>query len=1268
MESSRFGVNASYVESLRAQWMQDPSSVAEEWSRFFADEGGAAVSAVLSTSSNGSNGSNGSNTAAAATSMPRNAESVLPQAMTQQVVERIEIRERRSAPIVPGATDKPEILRGIAAKIAENMSLSLEMPTAMSTRVMPVKVLEENRRVINAYLEDDARPRASFTHIIAWALVRAAQQVPGMNNGFTVNEEGLPLKLVRDDVNLGLAIDLPARGGGRTLVVPNVKAAQKLDFRAFLGAYNDLIARARKGGLGPKDFEGTTMTLTNPGGIGTVASSPRLMPGQGCIIATGSIDHPAEYQAMAPDTLRALGVGKVMTVTSTYDHRIIQGAESGQFLQYVHELLVGDHGFYEEIFRSIAIPHVPYRLRRDRVVTPSLAAGFADTEKAMRVSQLIHSYRVRGHVLAHVDPLDLKPRSHPELDLESYGLTIWDLDREFLTLGVLQKPIAPLRDILERLQSTYCRRTGVEYMHIPDTAERRWLQERVEHDVDFAYHQLDVGEKKQILETLCRAQGFERFVHKRFLGQKRFSVEGGETAIAMLVEGLDMAAAFGVTDVVIGMAHRGRLNVLTNVMGKPFEAVFAEFDDLDYKAATGTVQGSGDVKYHLGAKGTHKWKGPTYFLDGDNAGKPMGPVEERTLRIELACNPSHLEAVNPVVEGMARAKQDLMGDRDRKKVMPVCLHGDAAFAGQGVVYETMQMSGLQGYRTGGTIHVVINNQIGYTTGPERARTAPNATDVARAVMAPVFRVNGDDPESAIKAMRIAVEYRQKYGKDVVLDVVCYRRWGHNEGDDPSFTQPILYKAIEQHLATRDRYAELLVRRKELTTVEVEAIDGKVNERLEEAFGSVKSKGKDAVPDSAKGTGYFSVVGEAEPDTRVSLDTLQKITRSITYDPQQIEIHPRVLKQVLERRREMVLVGKDNGGPGIDFGMAEALAFGSLLLEGSPVRMSGQDVGRGTFSHRHAVLYDVTTGKAYIPLNHLNKSRDEGEEEWHPSRFRIYDSLLSEEAVLGFEYGYSVTHPDSLVLWEAQFGDFFNGAQVQIDQFIAAGESKWSQRSRVVMLLPHGYDGQGPEHSSARVERFLQLCAEDNMRVAICSTAAQYFHLLRRQAKQTKKPLIVFTHKSLLRAEDAASTPTELATGRFETLLDDPRRGGKKITRLVLCSGKVYWDIDRVRIKHESETASVAVARVEQLYPFPAERIADLVAELKPTEIVWCQEEPKNNGAWSFAEPRLRELGLTVRYAGRHEAASPATGSHKRHAKEQAALIGDALGIHVDDGH
>jgi 2-oxoglutarate dehydrogenase E1 component len=1257
--SQRFGVNASYVESLRAQWLQDPSSVAEEWRHFFADESGEA-------STNGHEKQNGNGAHAGTNGHGAHVDtaySLTPQpasATAQAESTHVELRGARpSAPrVAPGEHDKVEPLRGVAARIVENMSQSLEVPTAMSTRAVPVKVLEENRRIINTYLEDDARPRASFTHIIAYALVRAAQFVPSMNHGFTLDETGNPVRLVRDDVNLGLAVDLPARGGGRSLVVPNLKAAQKLDFRGFLEAYNDLIDRARAGKLTKADFDGTTMTLTNPGGIGTVASAPRLMAGQGSIIATGSIGYPAEYEAMAPETIRALGVGKVMTMTSTYDHRIIQGAESGAFLSRVHELLNGEHGFYDELFQALRIPHHPYRLKRDRAVQGGLlGGGFSDTEKAMRVSQLIHAYRVRGHISANVDPLDLKPRDHPDLNLDQYGLTIWDLDREFLTMGVCEKPIAPLREILDRLRDTYCRSMGVEYMHIPDVEQRRWLQARVERKPD----PLSIEDKTQILDKLCAAQGFERFLHKRYLGQKRFSVEGAESAIAMLIEGLDMVAAFGATDVVVGMAHRGRLNVLANVLGKPFEAIFAEFEDLDPK----TVQGSGDVKYHLGAKGVHKWKGET--LDPSTS-KPTGSVEERALRIELACNPSHLEAVDPVVLGMARSRQDMTGDRARKKVVPFLIHGDAAFAGQGVVYEVMQMSGLNGYRVGGTVHVVINNQIGYTTGPERARTSMNCSDVARAIQAPILRVNGDDPEACIHAMRIACEFRMRFGRDVVIDMVCYRRWGHNEGDEPSFTQPILYRAIESHEPTRDRYASLLVRRGDLSEEQVKAVDAAVHERLERAFGAIKEKGRDALPDAATTQKVQALPGDdwtsGDVDTRVPVDTLKRITDRITYDPEVIEIHPRVKSQILERRRAMVFQGKESGGPGIDFGMAENLAFGSLLLEGIPVRLSGQDVGRGTFAQRHAVLYDTNDGRPYIPLNFLHKSRDEGEEQWHPSRFRIYDSLLSEEAVLGFEYGYSVSHPDSLVLWEAQFGDFWNGAQIQVDQFISAGESKWGQKSRVVMMLPHGYDGQGPEHSSGRVERFLQLCADDpfhgpNMRVCIASTPAQHFHLLRRQAKTSKKPLIMMTHKSLLRAEDASSSVAELAEGRFMPVLDDPRREpGKKVRRLVLCSGKVYWDIDRARAK--APAPDVAVVRVEQLYPFPAAQVKAILDEVSPSEVVWVQEEPKNMGAWTFVEPRLRALGASPRYVGRPEAASPATGSHKRHVAEQQAVIDGAL--------
>lgn len=1271
INASRFGANASFVESLYVQWCADPSSVGEQWAQFFAQEAksnGSAVAVAATTTSNGNghNGHSNGNTVVASSakvdSTPVNPIIVEVPAATPAAVAAAPVAKADEKPVTKplnmgasvGPNDKAEALRGIAGKIVENMETSLTIPTAMSTRVVPVKVLDENRRVINSYLGEEALPRASFTHIIAWALVKAAQKVPSLNNGFAL-QNGQATKVVRPDVNIGLAIDLPARGGGRTLVVPNIKAAQKHNFRSFLDAYNDIIARARDNKLQASDFADTTITLTNPGGIGTVASSPRLMLGQGAIIATGSIGYPAEYEATAPETLVALGVGKVMTITSTYDHRIVQGAESGAFLQYVHELLRGEHGFYDEVFQSLRIPHHPYRLQNDRAV---LAAGtMADGEKAMRVQQLITAFRARGALLAHTDPLDLKPRSHPELNLDNYGLTIWDLDRPFATMGVLPKPAAPLRDILDKLRDTYCRRMGAEYTYIDDVERRRWLQERLESKEDA----LNVEEKRHVLRKLTEAQNFERFLHKRYMGQKRFSVEGAESVIPMLTEVLATAASHGVTDAIFGMAHRGRLNVLTNLIGKSYEAVFAEFEDMDPR----TVQGSGDVKYHLGARGTFRWNG----IAADS-----GKKDEREVRIELACNPSHLEAVDPVVLGQCRARQDLLGDLERHHVMPVLIHGDAAFAGQGVVYEALQMAGLQGYRVGGCIHVVINNQIGYTTGPERARTSTNCTDVARVIQAPVFRVNGDDPEACVRAARIATEYRQKFGGDVVIDMVCYRRHGHNEGDEPSFTQPILYKAIERHKPTRDQYAELLVRRKDLKQGDVDEIERLVAERFENAFNALRSRGNDAVPERNIVPKIFEVT-EENPHTAVDADTLKRITERITYDPDVIELHPRLKKNVLDTRHKAVFVGKENGGPGIDFGLAENLAFGSLLLESIPVRISGQDCGRGTFAHRHAVLYDVNDGRPYIPLNYLNKSRDEGEAAWTPSRFRIYDALLSEEAVLGFEYGYSVTHPNSLVLWEAQFGDFFNGAQVYLDQYISAGEAKWNQQSRVVLMLPHGYDGQGPEHSSARIERFLQLCAEDNMRLAIATTPAQHFHLLRRQAKQPRKPLVIFTHKSLLRAEDASSTLADLTSGQFMNVLDDPRRicgadkmtaqgTGKACRRLVLCSGKVYWDIDRERVKVGKEKPGlfdqVAVARVEQLYPFPEKEIRALVDAIQPDEVVWVQEEPRNMGAWFFMEDRLRRMNLKPRYVGRAEAASPAVGSHKRHHHEQHALIDGAL--------
>lgn len=1204
-----FGLNESYVEILRAQWIENPLSVAKEWRDFFENKGAKKV----------------------------------PSAETAPLTDAVIDVTIKAKPVVtPEISSSPEAipLVGIQKKIAENMEESLGVPTATSVRNIPMKVLEENRLMINQYLADDARPRCSFTHVIAYALVQALKKIPALNNSFA-GDERTPKKMMHADINLGLAIDLVGRDGGRLLLVPNIKAAQNLNFSAFFDSYNDLIERAREGKLDAASFQNTTITLTNPGGIGTVLSRPRLMKGQGAIIATGSISYPAEYEAASPETLQVLGIGKVMSVSSTYDHRIIQGAESGMFLSYLHDLLIGEHGFYEEIFSALKIPHIPFRLRKDEAIVLGQQANTTQTERAMKVSQLIHAYRVRGFLLAHVDPLHLTPREHPELELKNYGLTIWDLDRQFDTLSLLPKKTAPLREILQRLRDTYCRRMGVEYMYINDVEQKSWLQQMVERgDENF-----DRAEKTKILSDLVRAEGIEHFLHKRYVGHKRFSIEGAEVVIPILRELLDQAARFGATEAIIGMAHRGRLNVLANIVSKPYEAIFAEFDDIDPK----TIQGTGDVKYHLGAKGIHRYVGKVSNSDR---------IEERAIRVELACNPSHLEAVNPIVEGIVRAKQDLAGDRERSKIVPVLLHGDAAFAGQGVVYETMQLSNLQGYRCGGTIHVVINNQIGYTTPPEKARTALNCSDIGRAMGVPVFRVNGDSPEACLKAIRIAYAYRDKFKSDVILDVVCYRRHGHNEGDEPSFTQPILYRAIKNHPSVATIYADLLVRRGDCSTDDVKNIVDTYADKLECALTAVRERGLRAfscehVLDEADAITETAI----DPNTRVSEETLKQITERTTFDPEAIEIHPRVIETVLNKRRAMLFEQDVK----IDFGAAEILAYGSLLLEGTPIRLSGQDCGRGTFAHRHAVLYDTNDGRPYIPLNHLKRSRDEGEEVWQPSRFRVYDSPLSEEAVVGFEYGYSVSHPSSLVIWEAQFGDFFNGAQIQIDQFVASSESKWGQKSRLVMMLPHGYDGQGPEHSSARIERFLQLCARNNMRVCNCTTPAQLFHLLRRQAKQKKKPLILFTHKSLLRAEDAASHVNDLTHGSFRSVIaDDITSKSKALDRIVFMSGKIYWDLVRHRSSEQIDTSRVRLVRIEELYPFPAEDIMRVIEEHPVKEIAWLQEEPRNNGAFLYVRDKMATLGLSLRYIGRAESASPATGSQKIHKMEQSQLVSAAF--------
>ncbi|HUJ12409.1 MAG TPA: multifunctional oxoglutarate decarboxylase/oxoglutarate dehydrogenase thiamine pyrophosphate-binding subunit/dihydrolipoyllysine-residue succinyltransferase subunit, partial [Thermoanaerobaculia bacterium] len=1125
-------------------------------------------------------------------------------------------------------------LRGAAGKIAQNMEASLSVPTATSVRTIPVKALEENRRIINNHLTLNGQTKASFTHLAGWAIVQAAKEFPRMNAAF-VQQDGQPARLDRDDINLGIAIDIERKDGSRSLLVPNIKRAQSMDFAQFLKAYNDIVRKARNNTLEVADFEGTTISLTNPGTIGTAASVPRLMPAQGAIIATGQIDYPAEYSATDDAVLADLGVSKVMTMTSTYDHRIIQGAESGAFLARIHELLLGGDNFYDDVFRDLRIPYEPVHWAKDRARTGEDARA-----REARVLQMINAYRVRGHLLADLDPLEYAVHRHPELDPAFYGLTIWDLDREFICGGLCGAMTAKLRDILDTLRETYCGKIGPEYMHIQETVQKKWLQDRMEpsrnHDA------LDGATKRRILMKLNDAEAFEKFLHTKYVGHKRFSLEGAEAVIPMLDYLFNSAADAGAVEAVIGMAHRGRLNVLANILGKSYEKIFHEFEgDID----PNSTQGSGDVKYHLGAEGTHE--------------APSGAK----LRLTLASNPSHLEAVDPIVEGMSRAKQILVSDREHMRVLPVLLHGDAAFAGQGVVAETLNLSQLKGYRTGGTVHIVINNQIGFTTGPESARSSVYATDVAKAVQAPIFHVNGDDPEACIRAIRLAYEFRQQFHKDVVVDMLCYRRHGHNEGDEPSLTQPRMYKAIKEHRSVRKIYTEQLLRKGDIDPKEAEQWLDAFQAKLQEAFDRTR---EDREPPSnpraplwtdEEVTGFQNA---PSPDTSVSHEELAEVGRVLTALPQNFAPHPK-LKPILAARAAMA-----GGERPMDWGFAEMMAFGTIMLDGYRVRLSGQDSGRGTFSHRHGILFDYVTGDGYVPLNALAKeasarpadpvvmrnalSEDVNETNAEVT-FAVYDSLLSEYGVLGFEYGYSVADPGALVMWEAQFGDFVNGGQIVVDQFISSAEEKWGQHSGLTMLLPHGYEGQGPEHSSGRLERFLTLCAEGNMQVIYPTTPAQYFHALRRQMKNDpRKPLIVMTPKSLLRHPRATSTLDELTNGRFEPVLSDgaPASGG----RVIITSGKIYYDLLAAR---EDRKADVSIIRLEQFYPFPQQMLANAIGDAK--DIVWVQEEPQNMGAWPFLAERLPH---GTRYAGRPKSASPATGSHHRHEDQQKAIIDHAL--------
>jgi 2-oxoglutarate decarboxylase len=1099
------------------------------------------------------------------------------------------------------------------------MEASLEVPVATSVRAIPAKLLIDNRVVINNHLKRARGGKVSFTHLIGYAMIQAAKVTPAMNASYT-QVEGKPAVVTPEHVNLGLAIDVVRPDGSRTLLVPSIKACELMDFREFWQAYEDMVRKARNNKLTADDFAGTTISLTNPGGIGTVHSVPRLVKGQGTILGVGSMEYPAEYQGASEETLARLAVSKTMTLTSTYDHRIIQGAQSGEFLRTIHQLLLGEDEFYDKVFESLRIPYEPVRWVQD--IT---ASHENDINKTARVQELIDSYRTRGHLMADTDPLEYKQRRHPDLDVVSHGLTLWDLEREFATGGFGGKPMMKLRDVLGVLRDSYCRTVGIEYMHIQSPEQRRWIQAKVEN----GNGKPSRDEQLRILNKLNAAEAFETFLQVKYVGQKRFSLEGGETAIPLLDQIISLAAEAGLDEAAIGMPHRGRLNVLTNIVGKAYGKVFAEFEgNLDPKS----MHGSGDVKYHLGSEGV------------------FTALSGRQIKVSLAANPSHLEAVNPVLEGIARAKQDIINKAGSAfTVLPILMHGDAAFAGQGVVAEVLNMSQLRGFRTGGTIHLVINNQVGFTTPPVSSRSSVYATDVARMVEAPIFHVNGDDPEACVRVAQLAFEFRQEFSKDVVIDMVCYRRRGHNEGDDPSMTQPLMYQLIEAKRSVRKLYTEALIGRGDITLDEAEQALKDYQARLEHVFAETK----EAAAPSASTIAQVHPITEADAafpavvETAISDEEVKRIVEVHVNMPEGFDAHPRVIPQ-LQRRAQMVTDGT------IDWAMGETLAIGSLLMEGVPVRLTGQDSRRGTFVTRHHVVVDRTSAKEYTPLSYLAENQ---------ATYTVYDSMLSEFAAMGFEYGYSVARPGALVVWEAQFGDFGNGAQTIVDEFIASGEQKWGQHSGVVLLLPHGYEGQGPDHSSARIERYLALCAQNNMTVAMPSNPASYFHLLRWQAlNPAHRPLVVFTPKSMLRSKTAVSRIEEFTTGRFQPVIGDTTVEPNAVRQIVVCAGKIYWDL--VARREKVGNTDTAILRAERYFPLPAE---ELVAELAKypagAELLWVQEEPTNQGAWPFMALNLPAWldGRRFNCVSRPASSSPAVGSAKRHEVEQQRLLDEVFG-------
>ncbi len=1193
-------VNAGYVADLYEQYRADPTSVDDGWRHLF--DSGAGGFEPVTAAGPATNGNQLSGATPGAAPAPQPA---LPE----------------------GATP----IKAAAAALARNMTASLAVPTATSFRDVDVATLEARRRELNGQIS----PRkVSFTHLIGWAIVQAAAEQRSMSHYFT-EVEGQPYRVDPGRINLGLAVDVERRDGSRFLMVPVIKAADDMDFASFHARYEELVEKARTNKLSSDDFAGATVTLTNPGTLGTTMSVPRLMPNQGTIVATG--------------TIRSVGGDRRMTITSTYDHRIIQGAESGSFLRRIDGLLAGEDGFFADVFAAMGArtadvtTEEPMPSPAEAAGAPVVAAAEGGLENRLKAvaagMALVKAYRHFGHMAARLDPLGSEPAGDPALDPAPLGLDDASMASVPAELMRIYVPGETLAEALPHLQETYTGTIAYEVEHIASHEERVWLRRVIES----GEHRLpmEAEDRVALLERLISVETLERFLHKAYLGQKRFSIEGLDAMVPMLDVIIGDAADQGARKVMIGMAHRGRLNVLAHVVGVSYEAILAEFEAgrAGGEAATAPKGGLDDVKYHLGAEGG--------YLTAD----------DEEVRVVLSPNPSHLEAVDPVIEGRTRAEQTdrsaPIASVNPSSTLPLLIHGDAAFAAQGVVAETFNMARLEGYATGGTVHLIANNQVGFTTGPREGRSTDYSSDLAKGFDAPIIHVNADDPEACLAAARLAMMYRQAFGHDVVIDLVGYRRYGHNEGDEPAYSQPDMYARIAEQPSVRERYQARLVEAGAITDADAEARIKEAQRDLAARQASLRKGADESEGELDRGSEAIPQQKVADPKTAVPLTRLRELNTALSAVPDGFTVHPKLAKQ-LERRAAALEADE----PRVDWGHAELLAFGSLLAEGTPIRLTGQDTVRGTFSQRHAGLWDAKTGQRHVPLQHLPGSR---------ASFELHNSPLSEYAALGFEYGYAVTAPDALVLWEAQYGDFVNGAEIIIDQFLVSGLAKWRLSSRLTLLLPHGYEGSGPEHSSARLERFLALGAEGNIRVVYPTTSAQYFHLLRRQARHRDvRPMVVMTPKSLLRLPQAASRASDLSAGTFRGVLDDPRmadaRSAGAVRRVLVCSGKIYYDL--VGAPEIESAGDVAVIRVERLYPFPDEELQAVLDRYTGMEsFAWVQEEPRNMGARKFVLPRIRHLvpyKIPLGDISRPERSRPAEGYPASHHLEQARIVREAL--------